>query len=136
MGLINIFNNIYESFMNILRNQARNFSKIKMADQVDEMIKSNAVAVFSKTYCPYCVKAKKVLEKYQLQSVKIVELDKDVDSAVGQVMQNHLKKLTGASSVPRVFIAGKCIGGGDETAALERSNKLRGMLEEAGALVK
>lgn len=31
--------------------------------------------------------------------------------------------------VPRVFINGKCIGGGDETQALEQSGKLSGLLQ-------
>ena len=33
-----------------------------------------------------------------------------------------MKALTGARSVPRVFIDGKCIGGGDETMAAHRNN--------------
>ena len=45
-----------------------------------------------------------------------------------------MKQLTGGRSVPRVFIGGKCIGGGDETDAAHRSGKLQGMLESAGAL--
>ena len=32
-----------------------------------------------------------------------------------------MKQLTGARSVPRVFIDGKCIGGGDETMAAHRN---------------
>jgi glutaredoxin 3 len=46
-----------------------------------------------------------------------------------------MKQLTGASSVPRVFIGGQCIGGGDETSAAHKSGKLEGMLQEAGALL-
>ena len=45
-----------------------------------------------------------------------------------------MKQLTGGRSVPRVFIGGKCIGGGDETEGAHRSGKLQGMLESAGAL--
>ena len=44
-------------------------------------------------------------------------------------IQNYLKKLTGARSAPRVFINGKCIGGGDETMALESSGKLSTLLK-------
>jgi len=36
--------------------------------------------------------------------------------------------------VPRVFIGGQFVGGGDETAALDKKNHLRPMLEKAGAL--
>jgi len=50
-------------------------------------------------------------------------------------IQAYMKQLTGASSVPRVFIGGSCIGGGDETSAAHRSGKLEGMLKEAGALL-
>jgi len=35
-----------------------------------------------------------------------------------------------------VFIGGKFIGGGDETAALDKKNQLRPMLEQVGALPK
>lgn len=37
-------------------------------------------------------------------------------------------KMTGARTVPRVFVNGKCIGGGDDTAALAASGRLAKML--------
>jgi glutaredoxin-related protein len=37
--------------------------------------------------------------------------------------------------VPRVFIKGKCIGGGNETSSLHKSKKLGNMLRDAGAIV-
>ena len=45
-----------------------------------------------------------------------------------------MRQLTGGRSVPRVFIGGKFIGGGDETEAAHKSGKLQGMLESAGAV--
>jgi hypothetical protein len=33
-----------------------------------------------------------------------------------------------------VFIGGKCIGGGDDTAALDRQGKLNSMLQDVGAI--
>ena len=45
-----------------------------------------------------------------------------------------MKEITGASSVPRVFIGGKCIGGGDDTEALDKAAQLRPLLEQNGAL--
>ena len=38
--------------------------------------------------------------------------------------------------VPRVFIGGKCIGGGSETWSLQNQNKLVPMMKEAGATFK
>ena len=45
-----------------------------------------------------------------------------------------MKKLTGGRSVPRVFIGGQFVGGGDETAAAHRDGKLQALLEAGGAL--
>lgn len=83
------------------------------------------VAVFSKTYCPYCTKAKRALDSIGAKYT-VVELDSrnDADS-----IQNELGNMTGARTVPRVFVNGKCIGGGDDTAALASSGKLAKMLE-------
>lgn len=48
--------------------------------------------------------------------------------------QDVLLKLTGARSVPRVFIRGKCIGGGDDTVAAQKNGRLEKMLKEAGVI--
>jgi glutaredoxin 3 len=45
-----------------------------VASQVDKIIADNAVAVFSKSYCPYCTQAKKLLSASGA-SAKILELD-------------------------------------------------------------
>ena len=87
--------------------------------------------VFSKSYCPYCKKAKAVLGALSPKSYKVIELDERQD---GDAMQDILGQMTGARSVPRVFIAGKCIGGGDDTERLNRDGKLKEMLQQAGAL--
>ena len=39
-------------------------------------------------------------------------------------IQDYLKELTGARSVPRVFINGKFYGGGDETSAGAKNGDL------------
>ncbi len=55
-------------------------------------------------------------------------------SGDGGAIQDHLNSLTGSRTVPRVFIAKKCIGGGSETKALKDQGKLVPMLRTAGAL--
>ena len=52
----------------------------------------------------------------------------------GDEYQKVLKELTGARTVPRVFIAGHCIGGGDDTEKLEKKGELIQKLKEAGAI--
>jgi hypothetical protein len=43
-------------------------------------------------------------------------------------LPSSCSKMTGARTVPRVFVNGKCIGGGDDTAALAASGRLAKML--------
>lgn len=80
---------------------------------------------------PYCVKAKKVLEKYKLNNYKVIELDQIDD---GDEYQTVLGKITNAKTVPRVFIDGICIGGGDDTAKLDKNGELEKKLKEAKAI--
>ena len=67
-----------------------------MSTFVDEVIKSHKVAVFSKTHCPYCVKAKNVLGKYNPEDVYVVELDNRSDA---NSIQDYLASITGARTV-------------------------------------
>jgi glutaredoxin-related protein len=59
-----------------------------------------------------------------------LQLDSDSD---GSEIQEILKGITGGRSVPRVFIGGKFIGGGDETAAAAANGSLEKLLTQAGA---
>lgn len=66
---------------------------------VDETIKSKPVVVFSKTYCPFCVKAKNLLKddlKVPADKMVVIELEDRPDCSD---VQAYLKELTGASSV-------------------------------------
>ena len=73
---------------------------------VQSTIAAHKVVVFSKTFCPYCTKAKTALTGVGA-SFHLVELDHRND---GDELQNVLQEMTGARSVPRVFINGVCIG--------------------------
>ena len=65
---------------------------------VDSTISRYKVTVFSKTFCPYCRKAKEILSNYQIKDdcLEIIELEKRPD--MNQI-QTYLKELTGASTV-------------------------------------
>ena len=84
--------------------------------KIDDLIKSKKVVVISKTYCPYCKKAKSALENYNLSNSVYYVWEIENEPNVSEI-QNYLKSLTGASTVPRVFINGNCIGGGDDTCS-------------------
>merc|ERR1719309_232667 len=98
---------------------------------IQEKINRKKVMVFSKSYCPFCTKAKSVLKKYidsgelSSEDFEVLEMENRGDC---DALQDELKKLTGARSVPRVFINGKCIGGGDETQAADKNGQLKALL--------
>ncbi|KAF4671220.1 hypothetical protein FOL47_001666 [Perkinsus chesapeaki] len=97
---------------------------------VDDEIAGNKVVVFSKSYCPHCKKAKAALDSIGVE-YKVIELDGRGDC---DTIQDYLNQLTGARTVPRVFIDGKCIGGGSETVALKNSGELQKMIASTNPL--
>lgn len=99
-------------------------------DFVKETVKSNAVVVFSKTYCPHCTTAKRALNSIGAK-FKTFELD-EMDN--GSAIQSALAQITGRRTVPNVFVGGSSIGGGDETATLNRSGKLLNIVSAVGAI--
>lgn len=68
-----------------------------------------------------------------MSSYKIVEIDNIKD---GDDYLKELGRMTGASTVPRVFIDGVCIGGGDDTERLDKKGELVEKLKKAGALAE
>ncbi|KAH7031787.1 putative GRX1-glutaredoxin [Linnemannia elongata] len=92
--------------------------------KVDAIIAENAIVVFSKSYCPYCTKAKKLLEKLGAKAF-ILELDNIED---GADIQAYLQTLTGQRTVPNIFISQKHIGGCDSLLALDNSGELKTLL--------
>ena len=106
---------------------------MSVKDLMNKKIAEKPVFVISKSYCPFCVKAKQALKKYNIPDDKLEWMDIENDPKCDEI-QNYMREITGGRSVPRVFIGGKFIGGGDETAAADKSGKLQGMLQSAGAI--
>ncbi|XP_043079437.1 glutaredoxin 2 isoform X3 [Puntigrus tetrazona] len=93
---------------------------------VQDVVSSNCVVIFSKTTCPYCKMAKNVFNEIGA-TYKVVELDEHND---GSRLQETLAQMTGARTVPRVFINGQCIGGGTDTKQLHQQGKLLPLIEQ------
>uniref|UniRef100_A0A0N4Z9S2 Glutaredoxin domain-containing protein n=1 Tax=Parastrongyloides trichosuri TaxID=131310 RepID=A0A0N4Z9S2_PARTI len=100
---------------------------------IDSEISNNKIFAISKSYCPYCVKAKKALESFNLKpgSIKWIEIEND--SRMNDI-QDYMGQLTGSRSVPKVFIGGKFIGGGDDTVKAKNDGSLEKMLADVGAI--
>ncbi|KAK4311780.1 hypothetical protein Pmani_016737 [Petrolisthes manimaculis] len=97
-----------------------------VAAKVKNQIKENCVIIYSKTYCPYCKIAKKTFNDLGVP-YEVYELDQMPD---GVSVQDVLDNMTGKRTVPRVFIAGQCIGGGTETRQLYKEGKLLDMVNK------
>ncbi|GAA6219577.1 glutaredoxin 2 isoform X1 [Lates japonicus] len=93
---------------------------------VQEVVSQNCVVIFSKTTCPYCKMAKNVFNEIGA-TYKVIELDEHND---GRRLQEALAQMTGARTVPRVFINGNCIGGGSDTKQLHQQGKLVPLIEQ------
>lgn len=81
------------------------------------------VVIYSKSHCPYCVRAKSLFDR---KGVKYEEkfMDDDPDGYA------ELKKRTGMMTVPQIFINDQLVGGFTDLAALESDNKLDTLLAQ------
>jgi glutaredoxin 3 len=76
-----------------------------------------AVRVYSTLICPYCYRAKAVLEQ---KGISYTEIDVTGDAAA----RAWLVQSTGRRTVPQIFIGDEAIGGFHELRALARSGEL------------
>ncbi|CAK0784836.1 hypothetical protein CVIRNUC_008041 [Coccomyxa viridis] len=113
--------------------QAGDYSEADINAKLDQYIQKSPVVVFSWSRCPFCVKAKSALKSMDANFVA-VELDQMPE---GAAMRAELAKRTNRTSMPNIWVRQQSIGGcndGPGLLTLERSGKLRPMLQSAGAL--
>ncbi|GMH06513.1 hypothetical protein Nepgr_008353 [Nepenthes gracilis] len=94
---------------------------------VHNVIYSNRIAVFSKSYCGYSLRAKRIFSSLHEQPF-VVELDLRDD---GSEIQDVLLDLVGRRTVPQVFVNGKHIGGSDDLHTAVISGKLQKILDNS-----
>ncbi|RYG60716.1 MAG: glutaredoxin 3 [Alphaproteobacteria bacterium] len=82
------------------------------------------VEIYTKDYCPYCDKAKLLLDQL---NVDYVEHDLVADPEKFDELQ---LRRPNARTVPQIFINDLGIGGCDDLYALHDAGKLKPMLEE------
>ncbi|MCF6237894.1 MAG: glutaredoxin 3 [Candidatus Marinimicrobia bacterium] len=79
------------------------------------------IIVYSTAYCPYCVRAKQLLER---KDVEYQEIMVDRDPNLMQEMMERSQRRT----VPQIFIGDQSIGGYDELAHLDAKGELDSLL--------
>lgn len=81
------------------------------------------IEIYSTTYCPYCTRAKALMDAKDLN---YTEIDVTGDDAARMAL---VEKSGGRKTVPQIFIDGQPIGGYDDLRALEESGRLDEMLK-------
>ena len=87
------------------------------------------VVVFPKASCPFCRQIQQLFNMLNVEA-KFIELG----GRDGPAIQDELQSLTGARSVPRVFVGGNFVGGCDDTMEKYSDGSLEKMLADAGAV--
>jgi len=81
-----------------------------------------AVRMYTSLFCPYCVRAKALLQQRGVE--RIEEIRVDLEPAQRRVMVQQ----TGQRTVPQIFIGDTHVGGCDELIALDRAGRLAPLL--------
>ena len=79
-----------------------------------KLIAQTPVLVLSKSKCPFCAKAKSLLDSHKITPL-VIELDSMPN---GPALQASAISLTKHRTVPSIFVHGKHIGGYDSLALL------------------
>ena len=86
------------------------------------------IKVYTKDYCPYCVRAKNLLNA---KGLKFTEIDITHDAN----LQNEcFSKANGQKTVPQIFIGNTHIGGFDSLNAVNSSGELDEILKKEGII--
>lgn len=80
------------------------------------------VTVYSTPWCPFCVRAKRLLDQ------KGVDYQ-DIDVSADPGRREEMRQRAGRNTVPQIWIGTAHVGGCDELFALERQGKLNALLE-------
>lgn len=80
------------------------------------------VTIYTKAYCPYCVRAKALLGQ---KGVRFDEIKIDEQPELRPAM---IERANGRTTVPQIFIGDTHVGGCDDLFALENAGTLNSML--------
>lgn len=83
------------------------------------------VTVYTASYCPYCVRAKRLLQR---KGVAFEEIDAEGKDE----LRAWLVEKTGQMTVPQVFVGERSLGGFSDVEALDRQGKLDPILRGEG----
>lgn len=77
----------------------------------------NNIVIYTKTICPFCVRAKNLLKSKDQDFIEI-------DAADEKIMSEMIEKSGGRKTVPQIFINDTHVGGFDDLNELNLSGEL------------
>lgn len=83
----------------------------------------SSVVIYTSAWCPYCMRAKQLLES---KGVKYEEISVDGQPGV----RAEMARRAGRSTVPQIWIGTTHVGGCDDLHALERAGRLDALLRD------
>ncbi len=83
------------------------------------------VDIYTTRICPYCVRAKRLLER---KGVTYREIDVSADD---DLLESMVQRAGGRQTVPQIFIGGTHVGGCDDLYALDAEGGLDPLLGTA-----
>jgi glutaredoxin 3 len=86
-----------------------------------------AVKMYTTQVCPYCVRAKALLQQRGVASIDEIRVDLDPEQ------RQQMVALTGRRTVPQIFIGDTHVGGCDDLMALDSQGQLLPLLNASGA---
>ena len=79
------------------------------------------IQIYTKSACPYCVRAKALLDR---KGVAYEEIDAEGEPA----LRDWLVVATGQRTVPQIFVDGRSLGGFSDIDALDKQGRLDAIL--------
>jgi len=91
------------------------------------MHRMNRVRMYTSQVCPFCIRAKALLQRRGVAVIEEIRIDLDPSERV------RMMQITGRRTVPQIFIGETHVGGCDDLMALDASGGLMPLLQGAAA---
>ena len=82
-----------------------------------------SVKMYTTAYCPYCVRAKQILQAKGVTTIEEIRVDTQPD------LRLKMMQITGRRTVPQIFIGETHVGGCDDLMALDSRGGLMPLLQ-------
>ena len=82
-----------------------------------------AVKMYTTAVCPYCIRAKQLLQSKGVTQIEEIRIDTNPEQRA------HMMEITGRRTVPQIFIGSTHVGGCDDLMALDSQGGLMPLLQ-------